>query len=79
MNDQQIKSGTQLNMNDFISAGMNLGKEDQLSASFREMDEMGNGFPLFPSVFPYFALSFERRKKYLPFGIKEICFFSVGY
>jgi len=63
-------------MKDF--AGMNLKKENQISTPLRKRDEMGNDFPLFPFVLPYFAPSFGRRKRYLPFGTKEILFFLIG-
>jgi hypothetical protein len=46
--------------------------------SLGKRDEMGNDFPLFPFVLPYFAPSFGRRKRYLPFGTKEILFFLIG-
>jgi hypothetical protein len=57
---------------------MNLKKENQISTPFGKRDEMGNDFPLFPFVLPYFAPSFGRRKRYLPFGTKEILFFLIG-
>jgi hypothetical protein len=62
-------------MNDIIFVGMNLEKENQFSAPFKKEDGSGIDFPLFPFFFPYFPSSIERRKKYLPIGIKEICLF----
>jgi len=66
-------------MNDLIFTGMNLKKENQISASFKEGMRWEMVFHFFHLFFYILPQSFGRRKKYLPLGIKEIIFFPIGY
>jgi hypothetical protein len=66
-------------MNVFIFTGMTLRKENQISASLKEGGKWEMVFHFFHSFFHILPQSFERRKKYLPMGIKEMILFPIGY
>jgi hypothetical protein len=65
-------------MNDFICTGMNLRKENEICASLKEGARGEMVFHFFHSFFHILPQSLERRKVYLPLGIKEMVLFPIS-